>query len=325
MITARARARTFWGSWRCSSSPRRPVSGSTATRSCSRSAGSSSAPRTRTCTRRCRARVAGRAHGAVRLAALAHILRRSTRPVLAGLVVLAVGGRAASGVSGAAAALPRGPERSGGGAPLHRAQHPDDAAGLRAGPHRGEGVPGQETLAAADLARNEATIKNIRLWDYPPLLRTFAQLQEIRTYYKFVDVDNDRYLVNGEYRQLMLSPGSSPTSTCPGRARTSGSTSTYLHPRLRRGGGAGEPHHRRGVAGVLRQGHPARSQPRPSPHHPAGDLLRRVSNEYVLVRTRSQELDYPRATRTCTRTTRGGAASRSPRGCGGSSPPASAS
>src|SRR2546425_9850235 len=66
--------------------------------------------------------------------------------------------------------------------------------------------PADETLDARALERNAATVKNIRLWDYRPLLRTFAQLQEIRTYYKFVDVDNDRYIVNGEYRQLMLSP-----------------------------------------------------------------------------------------------------------------------
>jgi uncharacterized membrane protein (UPF0182 family) len=66
--------------------------------------------------------------------------------------------------------------------------------------------PADESLDARALARNEATIKNIRLWDHRPLLRTFAQLQEIRTYYKFVDVDNDRYRVDGEYRQLMLSP-----------------------------------------------------------------------------------------------------------------------
>jgi uncharacterized membrane protein (UPF0182 family) len=65
--------------------------------------------------------------------------------------------------------------------------------------------PAEEQLAAADLKRNESTIKNIRLWDHRPLLATYAQLQEIRTYYKFVDVDNDRYNINGTYRQVMLS------------------------------------------------------------------------------------------------------------------------
>src|SRR6266545_1155504 len=65
--------------------------------------------------------------------------------------------------------------------------------------------PAEERLTAADLKRNDATIKNIRLWEHRPLLATYAQLQEIRTYYKFVDVDNDRYLIDGTYRQVMLS------------------------------------------------------------------------------------------------------------------------
>lgn len=61
-------------------------------------------------------------------------------------------------------------------------------------------------LTAKDIEQNDETIKNIRLWDDAPLLRTYGQLQQIRTYYKFTDVDNDRYTVNGEYRQVMLSP-----------------------------------------------------------------------------------------------------------------------
>ncbi|MBI4593273.1 MAG: UPF0182 family protein, partial [Candidatus Rokubacteria bacterium] len=65
--------------------------------------------------------------------------------------------------------------------------------------------PADEALDARALQRNALTIENIRLWDHRPLLRTFGQLQEIRTYYKFLDVDNDRYMVNGQYRQLMLS------------------------------------------------------------------------------------------------------------------------
>ena len=61
-------------------------------------------------------------------------------------------------------------------------------------------------LTAVDIANNDATIKNIRLWDHAPLLKTYSQLQQIRTYYKFFDVDNDRYRVNGQYTQVMLSP-----------------------------------------------------------------------------------------------------------------------
>ena len=61
-------------------------------------------------------------------------------------------------------------------------------------------------LSGKDIEKNDATIKNIRLWDHSPLLRTYSQLQQIRTYYKFADVDNDRYTINGEYMQVMLAP-----------------------------------------------------------------------------------------------------------------------
>ena len=63
-----------------------------------------------------------------------------------------------------------------------------------------------EGLDLAALERNAGTVRNVRLWDHRPLLRTYAQLQEIRTYYKFTDVDVDRYTLDGEYRQVMLSP-----------------------------------------------------------------------------------------------------------------------
>ena len=56
-----------------------------------------------------------------------------------------------------------------------------------------------------DITRNLPTLRNVRLWDHRPLLDTFSQLQEIRPYYDFVSVDNDRYIVGGEYRQVMLS------------------------------------------------------------------------------------------------------------------------
>src|SRR5439155_988132 len=62
------------------------------------------------------------------------------------------------------------------------------------------------------------TIDNVRLWDRDPLLQTFGQLQGIRTYYDFVSVDDDRYWIDGQYRQVLLSPrelnsGSLPTRT----------------------------------------------------------------------------------------------------------------
>ncbi|MBN2037549.1 MAG: UPF0182 family protein [Chitinispirillaceae bacterium] len=72
-------------------------------------------------------------------------------------------------------------------------------------------------LNAESLGNNALTIDNIRLWEHAPLLATYSQLQEIRTYYEFLDVDNDRYTINGQYRQVMLSPRELLPSSLPSR------------------------------------------------------------------------------------------------------------
>lgn len=64
--------------------------------------------------------------------------------------------------------------------------------------------PAETSLTPADLKTNSDTIKNIRLWDWQPLLQTYSPLQEIRPYYAFKDVDVDRYWIRGEYRQVAL-------------------------------------------------------------------------------------------------------------------------
>ena len=77
--------------------------------------------------------------------------------------------------------------------------------------------PAEDGLTAADIAKNDLTVKNIRLWNHGPLLQTYSQLQEMRTYYKFTGVDNDRYTINGEYRQVMLSPREISYKALPSR------------------------------------------------------------------------------------------------------------
>ena len=57
----------------------------------------------------------------------------------------------------------------------------------------------EQNLTFKTLEANKATIENIRLWDWLPLSDTYAQLQEIRTYYKFHDLDVDRYWLDGSY------------------------------------------------------------------------------------------------------------------------------
>jgi uncharacterized membrane protein (UPF0182 family) len=64
--------------------------------------------------------------------------------------------------------------------------------------------PAETTVEAADPANNQATLQNIRLWDWHALQDTLRQIQEIRTYYDFPDIDIDRYEINGSTREVML-------------------------------------------------------------------------------------------------------------------------
>ena len=64
--------------------------------------------------------------------------------------------------------------------------------------------PAETTVDATDPANNQATLKNIRLWDWRALQDTLQQIQAIRTYYDFPDIDIDRYEIGGELRQVML-------------------------------------------------------------------------------------------------------------------------
>jgi len=148
----------------------------------------------------------------------------------------------------------------------------------------------EENLNVAALERNSLTIKNIRLWDHRPLLVTYGKLQEIRTYYKFLDVDVDRYTVNGEYRQVMLSARELSYKDLPSRGWIN-ERLTYTHGY----GLVGSPVNRISPEGLpeffLKDIPPAGSGlpkvTRPEIYY--GEL----GNDYVFVRTRSQELDYP--------------------------------
>jgi uncharacterized membrane protein (UPF0182 family) len=64
--------------------------------------------------------------------------------------------------------------------------------------------PAETTVDATDPANNQVTLQNIRLWDWHALQDTLRQVQEIRTYYDFPDIDIDRYEINGSMREVML-------------------------------------------------------------------------------------------------------------------------
>jgi uncharacterized membrane protein (UPF0182 family) len=153
-----------------------------------------------------------------------------------------------------------------------------------------EMFPAEQELAAADLARNDLTIKNVRLWDHRPLLSTYRQLQQIRTYYDFVDVDNDRYVINGEYRQVMLSPRELSYKNLPSRIWIN-EHFTYTHGY----GVAMGPVNRISAEGLpeffLQDIPPASTidlkVTRPEIYY--GE----IPNDYVFVRTKAEEFDYP--------------------------------
>jgi uncharacterized membrane protein (UPF0182 family) len=149
----------------------------------------------------------------------------------------------------------------------------------------------EDNLTPAALERNNLTIKNIRLWDHRPLLTTYGKLQEIRTYYKFRDVDVGRYTLNGEYRQVTLSARELSYRDLPSRGWINEHL-TYTH-------GYGlvvGPVNRISPEGLpeffIKDIPPAGTGGMPKITRPE-IYYGEIGNEYVLVRTRSQELDYP--------------------------------
>jgi uncharacterized membrane protein (UPF0182 family) len=75
-------------------------------------------------------------------------------------------------------------------------------------------------LTAADIAANNATVGNIRLWDWRPLKTTYEQLQLFRTYYNFNDVDVDRYVFDGAYKEVLVSAREMNIESLPEQAQT---------------------------------------------------------------------------------------------------------
>ncbi|HEX2933707.1 MAG TPA: UPF0182 family protein, partial [Candidatus Binatia bacterium] len=80
--------------------------------------------------------------------------------------------------------------------------------------------PAKGKLTPEIVASNQATIQNIRWWDPRPLTDTYRQLQEIRLYYEFHDIDVDRYMIDGSYRQVLVSARELNQSKLPADAQT---------------------------------------------------------------------------------------------------------
>lgn len=151
-------------------------------------------------------------------------------------------------------------------------------------------ISGDAKLTAADIARNAPTLANVPLWNEQPLLDTFGQIQEIRTYYDFVSVDNDRYVIDGEYRQIMLSAREMNSEALPSRA--------WINERLTFTHGYGltlGPVNQvtpEGLPVLFLRDLPLRSTVDLKVTQPAIYFGER-SNDHVFVKTATKEFDYP--------------------------------
>ncbi|MBB4372822.1 hypothetical protein GGD63_005634 [Bradyrhizobium sp. cir1] len=151
----------------------------------------------------------------------------------------------------------------------------------------------EQKLTSKTLDANKATIDNIRLWDWLPLSDTYAQLQEIRTYYKFHDLDVDRYWLDGSYQSVMLSARELRPSLLPPNAQTW----VNRHVLFTHGNGAVmSPVTRKSTEGLpllyLRDIPPV-ADGGPKIHEPR-IYYSEQSNNYVIVKGSTAEFDYPK-------------------------------
>lgn len=150
--------------------------------------------------------------------------------------------------------------------------------------------PAEEGLTSEDLKRNESTIKNIRLWEPRPLLTSFSQLQEIRTYYKFVDLDHDRYEIDGSLRQVAIAARELSHAHLQGQNWINDHL-TFTHgyglvvSPVNQVNAGGQPEFF--VKDIPPQGREGLKITQPQIY------FGEVANEYVVVKTKARELDYP--------------------------------
>ena len=153
--------------------------------------------------------------------------------------------------------------------------------------------PSAGELTLEDLNKNARTIENIRLWDHRPVLETYKQLQEMRLYYEFGQVDVDRYVLNGQETQVMIAPREIEIGRLPQQAQT------WVNQRLKYTHGYGlcmSP-----VNEVTNGGLPVFSIKDIPPKSSVDLTIERPeiyygekTGLYVIVNTLEQEFDYPK-------------------------------
>jgi len=150
-----------------------------------------------------------------------------------------------------------------------------------------------DKLTAEDIERHDVTIQNIRIWDERPLLQTYRQIQTIRLYYDFNNVDVDRYLINNQYRQVMLAARELVVRQLPPQANTW----VNRHLKYTHGYGlASSPVNEvtsEGLPRLLVKDLPPSFEPDLKIERPE-IYYGEKTDEYVLVKTKTEEFDYPK-------------------------------
>ncbi|NVL92842.1 MAG: UPF0182 family protein, partial [Desulfobacterales bacterium] len=150
-----------------------------------------------------------------------------------------------------------------------------------------------DKLSAEDIKKHDVTIQNIRIWDERPLLQTCRQIQTIRLYYDFINVDVDRYLINNQYRQVMLATRELVVNQLPPQANTWVNRHLiYTHGY----GLASSPVNEvtsEGLPRLLIKDVPPSFEPDLKIERPE-IYYGEKTDEYVLIKTKTKEFDYPK-------------------------------
>lgn len=151
--------------------------------------------------------------------------------------------------------------------------------------------PARASVTEEEIIANPSTIDNIRLLDPRPLLDTINQLQAIRQFYSFVDVDVDRYEIDGTTRQVMIAVRELDVS----RAQDTNWTRERLQ--LTHGFGAVvAPVNQLSAEGLPRlitSDIPPQSEVLPISVEGSRIYFGELSSQYVIVNSNEFEFDYP--------------------------------
>tara|TARA_Y100000031_G_scaffold749_2_gene1000 strand:- start:859 stop:3528 length:2670 start_codon:yes stop_codon:yes gene_type:complete len=148
-------------------------------------------------------------------------------------------------------------------------------------------------LTINDINKNKATIDNVRLWDWRPLLTTNRQIQLFRTYYEFLDVDVDRYKLDNKLRQLMVSPRELDQNQLADKAKT------WVNEKLVYTHGYGvvvSPVNKvsnEGLPELFVKDIPSKVEYKELRIAQPRIYFGEQSNDFIIVNTKSNEFDYP--------------------------------